>query len=90
MELILVVAWVAAAIGIGWVAQSRGRSAVGWIVVSIVCSPVVAYALLVATPLRGDALMGFDPDLHSVCHACKGPRITGASRCQRCGVEGDR
>lgn len=37
---------------VGYVAEQRGRSALGWFAVAFFLSPLIAFAVLVATPMR--------------------------------------
>jgi hypothetical protein len=82
---VLMIVWIAGALAVAAVANGRGRNMFLWGVLAILVSPLLAFACLVALPMRGYPLLGFDGDLHVECAACKGPFRHDALRCMTCG-----
>jgi len=54
MEGVFFIGWLLLACGVGAIASARGRSGVGWAVLAIFISPLLAYLGLVAIPLGND------------------------------------
>lgn len=50
MEIIALFAWLGFSVLVGGMAASRGRSAVGWVFVALMCSPLLAIVFLYLSP----------------------------------------
>ena len=86
MEAIIVLPWLIGCAAIAYIANERGRSMFVWFFVALFVSPVIAFAVIAAIPMRGSALMRFDDQIHQECRECSGPFRIGALRCFSCGA----
>jgi hypothetical protein len=90
MELFLF--WFIFAVVIGVAASSRGRSGLGWWLLAMIISPVLALVLLVLLPsLRAEAVAtGHSiptPDTHVKCPDCAELVLREARVCKHCGCK---
>lgn len=85
ISLLFMLGWVVGAALVAVVANGRGRGMFVWGAIAVVVGPAFGYLALIALPMRGYAVMGFDSQLHVECKACKGRFRIGAPRCMTCG-----
>ena len=72
-----IVVWIVLAIATGFAAKSRGRDGVGWFLLAILISPVLALILLIAFPSR---FVGRS----KICHFCQSQVAEEALVCPHC------
>ena len=87
----IAVFWFAGAFVVGIIASSKGRSGLGYFLLSIVLSPVLAGILAIALPsLNGPqtvvAVDAATPDTHVKCPDCRELVIRDARKCKHCGT----
>lgn len=83
MEWLLV--WGGMAVAVGVVAAARNRSGFGWLVLSLMFSPVLA-GLVLALLGRGDAdRQAVTADTHRHCPDCREVVRRDARKCKHCG-----
>ena len=74
--------WIVFAIVVAMIAAARGRSAIGWLLVSLVASPLIGGILVLALP----SLVGRPtPATHVKCPDCRELVLKDASVCKHCG-----
>jgi RNA polymerase subunit RPABC4/transcription elongation factor Spt4 len=87
MELLLIAAWIAAAIGAGAIANSKNRSAVGYFLLGLFFPLIGLLIAIGMSPLGVGAAHGQtvlrDNDL-IICHSCRKPRRADSERCPHC------
>jgi len=79
-------AWIVFAIIVGVGAAARGRSGLGWAVLGLVISPVLALVLLLLLPNRKTAPGTPTPETHVRCPDCRELVLKDARRCRFCGI----
>jgi hypothetical protein len=52
MDFLLILGWIPLSVLVGYIAKERGRSMVGWSIVSIFVSPLFAFIALMVVPDR--------------------------------------
>jgi hypothetical protein len=80
----LVLVWLALAFTAGLYAARRGRNPVGWAFVSLIASPLVAYAALFSLVDRSRSSAWIDPDTHAQCPHCLSYVPAAAKKCRHC------
>jgi hypothetical protein len=50
MEVLIILGWIPVSVLVGFIAKERGRSMIGWSLVSIVVSPLLAFVALAVVP----------------------------------------
>lgn len=87
----IVVTWVLFACLVGALAKRRGRGAVGWFVIAVLLSPLVAgIAVLVMKDMSTAAVLAQgelpQPDTHVRCPECRELVRADARKCKHCGA----
>jgi hypothetical protein len=77
-----VIFWLLFAVVVGVVASSRGRSGVGWFLLAVVISPLLAIILVALMPSKRDAPSA---ETHVRCAMCAEPILKEALKCKHCG-----
>lgn len=85
------IAWAFLAGLVAVVAGTRGRSALGWFVLALVISPLLAIIAIVVLPnrmaqLRNADGLPIDPTTHVRCPDCREFVLRDARRCKHCGT----
>ena len=90
----ILVLWFVLAVVVAIVAETRGRIAPGWFILSAVLSPVISFALLLALPKVGKAARVKDAEgnaiteeTHTRCPDCKELVRIDARKCKHCGSD---
>jgi phosphotransferase system glucose/maltose/N-acetylglucosamine-specific IIC component len=78
--------WIGFAIIVGVGAAARGRSALGWAILGLVISPLLALVLLLLLPNRKTAPGTPTPETHVRCPDCRELVLKDARRCKHCGI----
>lgn len=91
MEIFL--GWFVLSCVIGYWAGKRGRSAVGWALLSMFLSPLISALIVAVLPKRGDAALPKDelgnpisPESHVLCPDCRELVKRDARKCKHCGT----
>ena len=84
MEIVLV--WLGLSIAVGALAQGRGRNPVGWGLLAIVVSPVIALLFLIAAQNRAAPLVPLQHQMAATwrCPHCAEPVRVEAKLCPHC------
>lgn len=89
----LILGWLVFAIVVAIIAPSRGRSAFGWFLLSLLISPVLGLILVLALPKRGSAAVSRDESgapitaaTHVRCPDCREVVRKDAKKCKHCGA----
>jgi hypothetical protein len=98
--MLIIVAWIAFALGVGWIADQRGRSQLNWTVIAVLISPLIAVialalipteaATVAASPFHVDGMYWTDDSqapLGMVCGGCH-RKVSPAwkGKCKHCGM----
>lgn len=84
--------WVVLALVVGIFASGRGRSGVGWFLLSLLLSPLVGFVLvavlqnLSGTQQAASGVIAPGPDTHVRCKACQEWVQPMATVCKHCGA----
>lgn len=87
-----VILWPLLAIIVGVAASSRGRSGIGWFLLSMLVSPLIAGLFLLAvgsnvapvmTDVSGEPV---SPETHVRCPDCRELVRADAKKCKHCGI----
>lgn len=81
----VVVGWILAAVVVGLIAGSRGRSGFGWFVLAVMISPLLAGILVLALG-RAATNEGPTPETHVKCPDCRELVLRDARKCKHCGA----
>lgn len=77
--------YVALCVAVAVLAARRGRSGFGWLLVSLLFSPVVGFVFVLVlkdvAPRTGEPT----PDTHVRCPECRELVLRDASKCKHCG-----
>lgn len=90
-DLFFLLAGVAVLVLVGVYARSRGRSGVGWALLALLITPLLALLALVLLPRVGrvtydDLGDPITPATHVLCPDCKAPVRNNARKCRHCGA----
>lgn len=77
--------WFALTIAVALFAARRGRSAVGWALVSLLFSPLIAFIFLLIVPDRSPQSAMPTPETHVKCPDCRELVLRDARKCKHCG-----
>lgn len=80
----LVFFWFAFAVVVAVAAGSRGRSWLGWFLLSLVISPLLTLILVLVLPSIKDRAT---PETHVRCPDCRELVLIGAKVCKHCGAK---
>lgn len=85
MELVVVIllVWLTLSGLVGWLADQKGRSGIGFFFLSLCLSPLVGLLAVIAVPRsspKGNEI---------VCHACSRPLPENSQNCRYCGTKID-
>lgn len=83
MELLL--AWVMFAFLAAWIADSKGRSAGGVFLLSLILSPLIGIIVALVMERKSETPAGPDPALQIRCPECREWILRGARKCKHCG-----
>lgn len=87
MELILIIAGLGMAIGAGAIANSKGRSAIGYFLLGLFLPIVGILVAIGMTPLTSTpATMAPSGKDLVLCRSCRRPHRADAIKCPNCGV----
>lgn len=85
--------WFFGSVTVATVANNRGRSVFGWLVLSLAFSPLLSGLALFALPKVGTAALPVDemgnpisPDSHVRCPDCRELVRRDARKCKHCGT----
>jgi len=91
MEIFL--GWLVFSVVVGVAASSRGRSGIGWFLISAILSPLIGMVLVLVLPKRGAAAAAVDEtgqmitaDSHVRCPDCRELVRRDARKCKHCGT----
>lgn len=77
--------WIIFAIAVGVWASNRGRSGIGWFLLSLVISPLLGFVLVaVSRDLRSENIQANDA-IRVKCPACAELVLAEAVKCKHCG-----
>lgn len=82
----VVVVWLVVCVLIGVAASARGRSGVGWFVLSLLITPLLAGLILLLMPVLKDGPEKPTPWTHVKCPDCRELVYKDARKCKHCGV----
>ena len=86
--IIAIISWLVLAVAVGYVADQRGRSAVGWVVLSLLVSPIIAGVMLLLVPRNLAVLEERQlADGGNQCPMCVDVIRGVTTRCTLCGSE---
>jgi len=77
--------WFIFAIVVAVGAAARGRSGLGWFVLAMIISPLLAVILLFLLPANPGVSTGPTPDTHVKCPDCAELVLAEAKVCKHCG-----
>lgn len=79
--------WLGASVVVGIIASSRGRSGFGWLILSLLISPLLAGILVLALGAPKNASPDTpSPLTHVRCPDCKELVLAAAVKCKHCGT----
>jgi len=76
--------WFLFSIVVAIAAATRGRSGLGWFILAMAISPLLALILLVLLPKLADETSGPRPDTHVKCPDCRELILKDAKVCKHC------
>lgn len=79
--------WFTFAVILGIAAAGRGRSGVGWFLLAMIISPLLALILLVLLPNLKMGTAAPTPDTHIKCPDCAELVLREARVCKHCGCK---
>lgn len=89
MEILL--GWLFLSVVVAVLASGRGRSGLGWFLISAILSPLIAAVAVLVLPKKGDAAAPLDElgrpitaETHVRCPDCKELVRREASKCKHC------
>ena len=86
--IIAIISWLVFAVVVGYVADQRGRSAVGWVVLSLLISPLIAGVFLLLIPQNRAVIEERHlADRGKQCPMCLDVIRGVTARCTLCGSE---
>jgi RNA polymerase subunit RPABC4/transcription elongation factor Spt4 len=89
MTLVLFV-WLPLCALVAWVATQKGRSGIGFFLLSLILSPLIGLIVLVALPsvtaAPGSTTVRRAGNDFILCHSCNRPRRVDSFRCPSCGA----
>lgn len=80
MEIAIV--WILLSLVVAVAAQSRGRTGLGWCLISLAISPLIGLLLILVLPSRANQPT---PQTHVRCPDCKELVLKEARKCKHCG-----
>ena len=78
--------WFLFSIAVGILGSNRGRSGIGWFLISVIVSPLLGLIFLLVMRNLTDDSERPNPDTHVRCPECKELVRMVASKCKHCGV----
>ncbi len=84
---LLLLFWIGFAVVVAVWASYRGRSALGWLLLALVTSPLLSALLLALLPYGPDAERRTGPATHRRCPECAEWVLLAARRCKHCGTQ---
>lgn len=82
----ILISWLIFAGVIGFIATQRGRSGIGFFLLSALLSPLIGLIVLLATP-GGTSVASHKDERRGPCWQCKEQVVVGASKCRFCGAD---
>jgi phosphotransferase system glucose/maltose/N-acetylglucosamine-specific IIC component len=79
--------WIAFAVIVGIAASRRGRSGLGWFLLALVISPVIAGLLVLVLPSKAVDPNAPSPETHVKCPDCRELVLKDAKVCKHCGCK---
>lgn len=83
----IVVFWLGFSVAIAVWASNRGRSGLGWFLISVLVSPLLAAIFLAVTRNLAVEVNTVSPGTHGRCPACSEPILLTAKICKHCHSE---
>lgn len=78
--------WFLFAVFVGAYGSSKGRSGLGWFLLAVLISPLLAALFCaIASDLKNPKQIGPTPDTHVKCPDCREFVLKDASKCKHCG-----
>ena len=84
MEVLLLGGWLAAAIGAGAIATSKGRSFAGYFLLGLLF-PIIGLLIAIGVAAKApESQPTTSPDALIQCHVCGGPGLASSKKCGHC------
>lgn len=79
------VGYIALSVAASFLATRRGRNGFGWFAISILLTPLVAFAFILSLEDLDNITIKVNAKTHTRCPECREYVLNSASKCKHCG-----